>query len=164
MRVAASNGRITTLVLSFAALLVMACSDSPLAPSAVAGTYVLLSIDGRALPTSSGSTGPADEPLEVVADTLRLNLDGTGSRVRVQRIMSGASMGEWTPLRGESALHYATTGSGIAVTFDCPPNALMLCAAGPHMAARFSAPELIATPLSGEPRQELVYARVERLD
>ncbi|HEY9427598.1 MAG TPA: hypothetical protein VIR34_10630 [Gemmatimonadaceae bacterium] len=160
MRVASSNRAASVLVLSLVALLAMACSDEPLAPSAVAGTYVLLSIDGNPLPAPAGYQGPADGSITVIADTLRLAADGSGSLVRVEQ----TSPDEQSRYRTETALHYQTTEGGIAITFDCPPEALMLCIAGPHMAARLSSGGLDATRFLGTEHEELVYAPVQRLD
>jgi hypothetical protein len=161
MRAASSNRVATVLALSLAALLVTGCSDEPLAPSAVAGTYVLFSIDGNPLPAPAGYQGPADGPVIVIADTLRLDSDGSGSIVRVQQ--TDYNDPNWID-RLESTLHYETTAGGIAMTLDCPPGALMLCIAGPHLTARLVSTELTATRLLGSQKEELVYARVDRLD
>lgn len=164
MRVACSNRAASALVLSLAALLAMGCDSDPIAPSDVAGTYVLLSIDGDPLPADAGYSGPADEPVLVVADTLRLTADGRGSLVRVEEIIHDPGSGEGSRTHSETTLHFATTEGGIAITFDCPPNALMLCIAGPHMTARLGATGLTATRLVGSQQEELVYASVQRLD
>lgn len=161
MRVAPSKRAATVLVLSFATLLAIGCGDEPLAPSAVAGTYVLLSIGGDPLPAPAGYQGPADGPVIVIANTLRLDSDGSGSIVRVQQ--TEYNNPSWID-RLESTLHYETTAGGIAITLDCPPEALMLCIAGPHMTARLVSTELRATRLLGSKKEDLVYARVDRLD
>ncbi|HET7549747.1 MAG TPA: hypothetical protein VFK04_00560 [Gemmatimonadaceae bacterium] len=164
MRFARWQRSARTFLLSLAALLAIGCDSDPIAPSVVAGTYVLLSVDGDALPADAGYSGPADEPVLVLADTLRLAADGSGSLVRVEEIVHDPSSGEGTRYRSESTLHYTTTEGGIAITFDCPPSALMMCVAGPHMTARLGAAELIATRLLGSQQEELVYAPVQRLD
>jgi hypothetical protein len=97
-------------------------------------------------------------------DTLRLAADGSGSLVRVEEIVHDPSSGEGSRTRFETTLHYETTEGGIAITFDCPPEALMLCIAGPHITARLGATGLIATQLLGSRKQQLVYASVQRLD
>jgi hypothetical protein len=61
-------------------------------------------------------------------------------------------------------LHYHTTEGGIAITFDCPATALMICVGGPHMTARLGATGLIATRLLGTRDEELVYAQVQGPD
>ena len=161
MRIALSNRIAGALLVSMATLLASGCGAEPLAPSAVAGTYVLLSINGDPLPAPAGYQGPADGPVPVIADTLRLAADGSGGLVRVQHTYDHDP--SWID-RLESTLHYETTEGGIAMTLDCSPNALMLCVAGPHMTARLSPSGLIVTrPIDG-PQEELVYARVERLD
>ena len=160
MRVALSNRIASALLASFVALLAAGCDSEPLAPSAVAGTYVLQSINGSPLPAAAGYQGPADEAIVVIADTLSLAADGTGSIVRVEE----TSAGESSRVRRESALHFETGDDGIAITFDCPSNALMLCVAGPHVAARLSSTGLSAVRLLESPREELAYSRVERLD
>lgn len=160
MRVASSKRAATVLVLSLAALLAVGCDSDPIAPSDVAGTYVLLSIDGDALPAPAGYQGPADESITVIADTLRLAANGSGSLVRVEE----PSSDEQTRYRFETALHYQATEGGIAITFDCPGNALMVCIAGPHMTARLGATGLTATRLIAAQHEELVYASAQRLD
>lgn len=164
MRIALSNRVTCVLLASATALLAAGCGSDPLAPSAVAGTYVLLSIDGNPLPADAGYSGPADEAIEVVADTLRLAADGSGSIVTVQETLDYPAAGDTSRARFESALHFTTSEGGIAITYDCPANALMLCIAGPHMTARLSAAGLSATRLTGSRPQELVYAPVQRLD
>jgi hypothetical protein len=160
MRAASSNRVATVLALSLAALLATACSDEPLAPSAVAGTYVLLSINGNPLPAPAGYEGPADGSVIVIADTLRLAADESGSLVRVEQPGPDPS----SVVRHESPLHYKTTEDGVALTFECPPEALMLCVAGPHLTARLSASGLTAIRPLGTRQENLVYSRVERLD
>ena len=159
MRLASSNRAASVLALSLAALLAMGCSDG-LAPLEVAGTYVLLSINGDPLPAPAGYQGPADGSVTVIADTLRLAADGSGSLVRVEETSSDAQ----SRYRYEEPLHYGTTEGGIAITLDCPANALMQCIAGPHMTARRADTGLIATWLLDSPHAELVYASVQRLD
>lgn len=160
MRIVSLDRVARALVLSIATLLVAACGDEPLAPSEVAGTYVLLSINGDALPAAAGYQGPADGPVTVIADTLLLAADGSGSLVRVQQPYPDPGSVE----RLESTLHYRTSESGLAISFDCPPNALMSCVAGPHISARLGATGLIATRLLGGQQEEFVYAEVQRLD
>lgn len=160
MRVASSNRAASVFVLSLAVLLAVGCDSDPLAPSDVAGTYVLLSIGGNPLPAPAGYQGPADGPITVIADTLRLAADGSGSLVRVEE----TNPDEQSRYRLETALHYETTEGGIAITFDCPPEALMLCIAGPHMTARLGTSGLTATRLLGARQEALVYASVQRLD
>ena len=145
---------------SLAALLGVGCGDEPLAPSQVTGTYVLRSINGNALPAPAGYQGPADELVVVIADTLRLAANRSGSLVRVEKAGSGAG----TETRLETALSYETTEGGIAITFDCPSNALMLCIAGPHMTARLGASGLIAIRPLGARQEDLVYVRIEGPD
>jgi hypothetical protein len=161
MRLEPLNRAAGVVLLSLVALLAAACGSDTLAPSTVSGTYVLLSINGNALPAAAGYQGPADGSVTVFADTLRLAADGSGSLVRVEQ-----SFPDESPLeRRESPLHFETTEDGLTITFDCPPNALMLCVGGPHIFARFAATGLTATrPLGSENSEELVYSRVERLD
>ncbi len=160
MRVASPFRVATVFALSLAALLATACSDDLLAPSEVAGTYVLLSINGNALPAPAGYEGPADGSVIVIADTLRLAADGSGSLVRVEQPGPDPS----SVVRHESPLHFETTEGGLAVTFDCPPDALMLCIAGPHLTARLGPSGLTAVRPLGSRQEDLVYSRVERLD
>jgi hypothetical protein len=161
MRLDPSNRATGVVLLSLVALLATACGSDPIAPSRVAGTYVLLSIDGNSLPANAGYQGPADGPVTVFADTLRLAADGTGSLVRVQQSFPEPSPRD----RLESTLQFETTEDGLAITFDCPPNALMLCVGGPQMTARLAATGLTATRTFGSQNQEeLVYSLVQRLD
>jgi hypothetical protein len=160
MRVASSDRAVSVLVLSLAALLTIGCDSDPVAPSEVAGTYVLLSIGGNPLPAHAGYQGPSDGSITVIADTLRLAADGSGSLVRVEQ----PSSDEQARYRLETNLHYVTTEGGVAITFDCPENALMLCVAGPHMTARFTSGGLSAIRLLGTVHEQLSYAPVQRLD
>ena len=61
------------------ALSQLAACDDPLSPRDVAGTYVLRLVRGETLPAvlSEGTSWQR----QVLADTLRLNADGTGSEV-----------------------------------------------------------------------------------
>lgn len=164
MRVASSNRPVRTLVLALAAPLIVGCGDEPLAPSEVADTYVLLSINGDPLPAPAGYQGPADEGIIVIADTLRLAADGTGSLVRVLEMGFVQLDSEGQRSRIETPLHFETTSGGVAITFDCPPNALAVCLAGPHLTARRTATGLVATQSMGSQPVELVYSSVQRLD
>ena len=161
----ALSKRITgALLVPLAVLLALGCGDEPLAPTAVAGTYVLLSIDGDPLPASTAYGAPAGGSVEVIADTLSLAADGTGSIVTVKKVPDYPGPGDTSEISILSELRYETSGGGIAITYYCPPNALMLCIAGPHLTARLTPSGLIATQLNDSPQAELVYARVERLE
>lgn len=66
------------LAVSFAITPLGACDD-PLRPRDVAGTYVLRSLRGEQPPAVLGAAGNGQ--LIILADTLRLNADGTGSEI-----------------------------------------------------------------------------------
>jgi hypothetical protein len=60
----------------------------------------------------------------------------------------------------ESEFYFTTTEHEIEITYDCPPNALMVCIAGPHLIARPSGSGLVVTNLLGQPPVQLVYSSV----
>ncbi len=160
---ARSSSRTTgTLLAAAVALFAIGCGDDPLAPSLVAGTYVLQSVNGVALPAPTAYPTPPGDQATVIADTLRLTADGRGTIVTVQDYV----MGDGDPSRqvGRSEFSFTTTEDGIEITFDCPPDVLALCAPGPHMVARYGNGRLVATNPLADFEVELVYSEVQPLD
>jgi len=162
MSAASSSRTIGTLLAAAVAFFAIGCGDDALAPFQVAGTYVLQSVNGVALPAPAGYPGPADGPITVIADTLRLTADGHGSIVRVEDYP--ATDGTAERVVHENEFSFQTIGHILVITYDCPPNALALCVPGPHMTAEPSGSGLVVTRLLGEIRPRLVYAQVQSLD
>lgn len=112
------------VVMAFAA-----CSDG-FPPEAVPGIYVLERVGGEALPAMLYGDGNAT--VRILADTLHLDASRRGWQVSyIEVALSGSSSAE----RWESMLWYRIVGSRLELTYDCPPNALGLCAAPPHRLA-----------------------------
>jgi hypothetical protein len=126
------------------------CADSvSVAPQDFVGEYVLTRVAGEPLPTLIFST---DFSPTVVADTLRLRADGTGSRMRLVVLSPGTSRsprlgfgselatkatmdsGVDTTIRLTSVaatnLTFEVVGGLLAITYVCPINAD--CAPPPH--------------------------------
>ncbi len=160
---AASSSRTAGILLAAAvALFASGCGDDPLAPSLVAGTYVLLSVNGVALPAPNAHPTPPGDRATVIADTMRLTADGHGSTVTVEDYITAD--GDSSRRVGTSEFTFTTTREGIEITFDCPPDMLALCAPGPHMVARYGGDRLVATHPHAAFEAELVYSEVQRLD
>jgi hypothetical protein len=106
-----------------------ACENT-LAPEAVAGTYVLTAVGNNRLPTELYRTDYVI--VRVLADTLRLNSDGTATSSTNRSVESRLS---GVPDSGSEHVvtpaHYLTRSGRVEITFDCPPNAS--CIAGPHL-------------------------------
>lgn len=102
------------------------CRDS-VSPRAPAGTYALRSIRGEALPAQEFEN--AFVTSMIVADTLRLRADGTGTQRRIAIYVGGTASPQHVDATTE--LHYVVGNDRIEITFVCPPNAS--CVAGPHV-------------------------------
>lgn len=147
--------RLTAGCLAVLCASAIACGDL-LAPRDLAGTYALQRVDNDPLPTVLFTTEYAR--VGVLADTVRLNADGTGTQVRVSEsepLVEGIA--PESPTRVEGALRFETVGSRIEVTFFCPPNAN--CAPPPHRVARAVSEGLRVVVAAGQ-RVPLLYARV----
>ena len=109
-----------------ASLVLVAGCDDPLAPGDVAGTYVLETVDGDALPAAIAA-GPQERV--IVSVVIELSDDGTGDVTHVERIdgvvYSSVMSVEYEIRRDE----------GFVAELPCPPNAL--CTAPPHLVGRF---------------------------
>jgi hypothetical protein len=80
--------------------------------------------------------------LRFVADTLRLNPDGSGAQVVVVRRTTPSEPDQpEVEEREVSRLHYAVSGDRIEISFVCPdpPGALMSCVAPPHYTGTLTA-------------------------
>ena len=83
-----------TLLAAFAATAFVACSDGPTTPGidAIAGAYVLQTIDGAPLPVASyGSTTDS-----ITDDGYSIDFDGTYSRIGHQRVYAAGRMNTLT--------------------------------------------------------------------
>jgi hypothetical protein len=125
--------RLTTGLLASLLLGTAACSSDPLRPVDVAGIYALQQVGSDPLPTVLYESEYAR--VHVLADTLRLNADGTGIRTSVlttEPLREGiaGSDGE----RVERQLYFELAFGRVLVTFVCPPNAN--CAPVPPYVAR----------------------------
>jgi hypothetical protein len=104
--------------------------ESPLAPRAVAGTYILREVGGDPLPTVLSSN--SDVIVHVLVDTLRLTALGVGTQIGL-RVLEPARPSISAPdtFRVSERFHFRMFDDRIEVTFDCPPGAD--CTSGPHL-------------------------------
>jgi hypothetical protein len=111
--------RLSHILLSCALLAWVAggCEGTPLTPSNVAGTYVLERVGDSPLPAVTVNTAYAT--FTVVADTLRLLPDRTGTETQVLRVeLHGAA----TPPVVEPSrqpLGYRLRGNRIVISYGC---------------------------------------------
>jgi hypothetical protein len=114
------------------AALVLGCDSTGPGPI-TRGIYVLQRVAGNPLPAVLQTTDLFN--IRVLSDTLLLRSDGTGVISGVREIAPREPGG---PAEGPFSIvtpfHSETSRGEIAITFDCPPNAL--CIEGPHMLAR----------------------------
>ena len=136
--------RLMTLAVSLAA----ACG-APLSPSDVAGIYTLQRVANESLPTLLFTSG-----IRVVADTLRFESGGRGTRITV---VEGEPY-QGFPARQESSFQFRISDGRIELGFICPPNGN--CVAAPHMTFRRADSGLRADFALGE-RTPLMYARID---
>lgn len=134
--------------------LAVACGD-PVAPGDFAGTYTLQRVDGDPLPTVLFTTEYVR--VRVLADTLRLNANGTGLQISVREVEPLVPGLPAEPSsRVDSELRFETKGGRIEVSAICPPNAN--CAPPPYLVARAVAEGLRVDVATGQ-RVPLLYTR-----
>ena len=97
--------------LALAGLALTAC-EAPLAPADVAGTYALVAYAGHALPQSLSAV---DVGHTIVADTLVLRADGTGTWIQVRDL---AHPGETVPLRMNSPMPVRLRRASASLALD----------------------------------------------
>ena len=109
----------------------VACRDRP-GPADFAGAYALDLVGESMLPAVILSSESAT--MRLIADTLRLRADGTGSTASVWEMENPPD----APVRSflSSPLRFVVIGDRAEIEFICPINAL--CAEPPHRIARFS--------------------------
>jgi len=121
------------------------CADSVsvAAPQAFVGEYVLTRVAGEPLPTLISNSPGA---FRVVADTLRLRADGTGSRMRLV-LPPSVAVSDTNIIRLTSVaaadLTFEVLGNTLAITYVCPINAD--CAPPPHAIALLTPAGLTVT-------------------
>jgi hypothetical protein len=118
-------GRSSTrrIVWSSALILLGASCRDPLTPGHVAGSYVLRQVGGDALPAVLSENGFFR--LVVLADTLRLRPDGTGTVTGLRDEQPlGAGITAAGPKLVTMALMYHVVHDRIEMSFVCPPYAL----------------------------------------
>ena len=123
-------------------------------PRPIAATLVLETVSGEALPAvlRSGEFGTTT----LLADTLLLREDGTGTRIRrvhlVDDIVEIPDPGPYR--RYVNEFTYELVGGQFTLEFPCP--GLGLCVAPPHVSGALSGEVLTASEL-GAPGKELTY-------
>jgi len=133
-------------IISAIASTTIGCGDSvSVAPQSFVGEYVLTRVAGDPLPTHIFDQ-PATSPI-VVADTLRLRADGTGSRMRLVLLPGISAVGADTIVRltsvAAASLTFEAVGNALAITYVCPINAD--CAPPPHAIALLNSAGLTVT-------------------
>jgi hypothetical protein len=132
------------------------CSSST-GPSSVAGTYVLRSIAGDALPAVAVTGVYIEGPPIVLADTIRFRGDGAGTRAITSR---GGGIGDGQPGRVSHdvlPLRVHVRGGQLDLFYDCGPNANCIGIGPAHLTA--TGFEIAATDDARGPQ---VYRRISR--
>lgn len=140
-------------VLGCAAILAFASCDSPLSPSQVAGTYVLMPAEGTTLPVVVID----DEwiTVSVLADTIRLRGDRSGEHARTQIAELHAAEDPPSVSTWRTEFHYRIRRGRIEISYICPPNAL--CTPPPHEIGRFEGDGFVLESIP----EGFVYRRVD---
>jgi hypothetical protein len=118
-----------------AALPALSACGSATSPAEWSGSYVLVSIDGSALPGLNFSNEAVT--LTVIADTLRLLDASSGEQARTQDALWPDS-NETERVSQHSTFTYEVRRNRLELAYDCPPNALALCIAPPHGRGRLA--------------------------
>lgn len=116
----------------------LAC-ESSLSPDAVAGTYVLRSIEGDSLPAVLYTTDQSR--VWVLSDTLVFRADAQGTRASLLEIEPLNSEGPNEPSARAESFSFRIVGTWIEVNL-CPPDAN--CVAPPHLVLRWTDSGLIS--------------------
>ncbi len=133
----------------------IACGDA-LGPGSVAGTYALRQVQDDALPAVLFSTDFMR--VRVLADTLRLGADHTGTQISVWEIEPLQPDLEFdNPTRLTTQLRFTLHAQRIEASIVCPPYAL--CPRPPQWVARLLADGLRVESAAGQ-RVPLLYARL----
>lgn len=140
-------------VLLGSALSALASCDSPLSPSDVAGSYVLISANESPLPAVVLNSEWAT--ITVLADTLRLHPNQTGEQITLQQVTNHTSSDQSEPASlVTKTFGYRIRGESIEISYPCPINAI--CVAPPHATGRVTAQGLVLDALPGT----FVYRRI----
>ena len=150
----ATRRRVRALIVGAAVAAAAACSDG-LNPFDPADVYVLRTVGGEPLPALGSQHG--DVTVHIVADTLRLRLNGSGSHSGVQRIVSPGSGPDGNLIPQSGDFTYEQVGDRVEITFACPPNAL--CIRGPHIVGRLVG-DILEVELSLGLRVPQIFERV----
>ncbi|HUG42579.1 MAG TPA: hypothetical protein VMM12_19095 [Longimicrobiales bacterium] len=151
------RGRRFQLFAAVAALLLAAagCAD-PIEPADFAGAYELDAVAGEPLPAVL--IEHETFRFHVHSDHLILNADGTGSRVTT----GAADQMDGMPAKDvswETDLVFHVVDQRIEIEFVCPPDALMLCIAPPHLIALGTADGVRVVETATGERVPLSYVR-----
>ncbi len=144
---------VPTLLAAFAAA---GCESSTLSSEEVQGTFSLETYDGNALPTPIFDAGAETHVL--LAETLRLEPGGAGTRGRVVRVdFDDPTRPDRNDVYSET-FQYRIRDGRLEITVSCPPNALALCAPGPHSVGTHEGDALV---LSFGDDRVLRYRRID---
>jgi hypothetical protein len=114
--------------------------------------YVLRSIAGVPLPAEYAPN--VEFKGRKLADTLFLNANGTGELHSTSEESLGGRV-----LLSDAPVTYQRQGNDLEVSYVCPPNALILCLAPPHLIGKVTASGILFVE-SRVSRAPLVYERV----
>ena len=159
MRHSTTHFRAPLLAALLAGAVALGCGDS-LGPDDVAGRYALQAIAGEPLPAVS-FTG-ADVTVRVLAETLVLRADGTGTAT-VHEEVEELSLPPGTTRsdrRWERALRFRARDDRLEIEFICGPGEL--CVRPPHLIARRQGSALLVEYALGE-RVPQLYRRLTSL-
>jgi hypothetical protein len=114
--------------------------------------YVLRSIAGVPMPAPYAPN--LEFSARKIADTLFLGADGTGDAHTVMEESLGGRVFTFN-----EGVTYTRRGNDVEVSYECPPNALALCVAPPHLIGKVTATgiQFVESRVSRAP---LVYERV----
>jgi len=135
------------------AFLTGGCGDS-LATGDLVGSYVLRRVGPDALPTVLFSNDYVTS--RVLADTLRLSANGSGTRASSQVVQERAT-GVIDTVQSEAGFRFHVRDGGVEIAFDCPINGD--CAAPPHFVGHAISGDLEIDYALGA-RVPLLYARI----
>ena len=127
----------------------------PLAPSALAGSYVLESVAIEPIPTVLFSS--SDVTIRVLADTLRFHGTGTGTQTGLQVVQSQSSPSLTDTVAVNNQFAFQVVDSRFEITYACPITAN--CVPGPHLVGQPLADGLRVDHALGD-RVPLIYGRL----
>jgi hypothetical protein len=141
-------------VLACIAILAVGCG-SPTDSNPLAGTFVLRTIAGEALPALAWETEYT--AIHIIADTLLIPPRGRAEERRTAEVHSSVPHHSQKVHTTSSEIGIRLAAGRLELSYVCPPNAN--CVAGPHLIGRLTDVGLTFETASGM-RVPLVYERI----